>query len=422
MSAEFHRRVRIDDLCALISEQVDPSKSADALCLGLEHLRPGRITTCGGGRASDVLSSKSIFSRGDVLYGKLRPYLDKAVVAEEDGVCTTELLVLRPKNGTDARFLAGVLHSGAFLEHAISGVTGVQHPRTSWQRIREFELQGFDEMGQRQIGDFITRLHRAITACEATLTSAQALKRVAMRELFRIGLHGETQKDTEIGPVPSSWQSGTIGDHFAVVSGGTPSRVRPDYWTGGSIPWAKTTEIDYGVIRSTEEHITESGLRESAAKILAPGTILMAMYGQGVTRGRVAILGIEAACNQACAAMTPLDEAVEPRYLFHFLAYRYADIRMLAHGGQQQNLNLDIVRDLPVVFANDVREQTEIVEILDAFDRKADLQMRKKALLEELFKELLNGLMTGLIRVADLHMIGREELAPPMAVEEAAAV
>lgn len=204
--------------------------------------------------------------------------------------------------------------------------------------------------------------------------------------------------------MPESWELATIGAHHSVVSGGTPSRGNPAFWSGGTIPWAKTTEVDYCVITETEEHITPLGLESSAAKMLPAGTLLMAMYGQGITRGKVAILGIEATCNQACAAITPKDDAVLPRYLYHFLTWRYEAIRSLAHGGQQQNLNLEIVRDLPVVYPQSKDEQDEIVTILDAIDRKIDLHRTKREVLEELFESLLHKLMTGEVAVSDLDL------------------
>ena len=128
----------------------------------------------------------------------------------------------------------------------------------------------------------------------------------------------------------------------------------------------------------------------------------MAMYGQGVTRGKVAILGIKAACNQACAAINPHDNVVDTKYLYHFLSFRYEAIRRLAHGGQQQNLNMDIVRGLPIAYPTNPEEQGEIVAILDTIDRKIDLHQRKRAVLDDLFKALLHNLMTGEIRVGDL--------------------
>src|SRR5262249_11545681 len=156
---------------------------------------------------------------------------------------------------------------------------------------------------------------RQSSAAEAKCQKiTQDLKRATMQALFCKGLRCEARKETEIGPVPENWQVAPIGAHFSVVSGGTPSRANPSSWVGWTIPWAKTREVDYSVIQKTEEHITKDGLNNSAAKLLPAGTLLLAMYGQGVTRGRVAILGIDAACNQACAAMNPSDNAILTKY------------------------------------------------------------------------------------------------------------
>ena len=394
--------VRIADLCDLIRDSVKPRTRPDALYLGLEHLAPGRLVRIGGGNASDMRSTTSAFKPDDVLYGKLRPYLDKAVLADDAGVCTTELLVLRPRSDTDERFLSTVLHSPGFLEYAVAGTTGVQHPRTSWAHIREFEIPAFSIDEQREIADLLWLVHEGVSASEKLIEASQALKRAAMHTLFTRGLRGEAQKEAEIGMVPESWGVEAIRDHFHVLSGGTPSRRFPEYWTNGQIPWVKTTEIDYCVIQKTGEHITQAGLDNSSAKLLPPGTLLMAMFGQGVTRGKVAMLGIEASCNQACAAMIPQDCEIDSRYLYHFLSFNYESIRHKAHGGQQQNLNLGIVGDLPVAVPESKDTQREIVDILDAIDRKIDLHRQKRAVLEELFKALLHVLMTGEIGVGEL--------------------
>ena len=396
--------VRISDLCELVGEPVKPGERPDALCLGLEHLASGRLVRIGGGQASAMRSTTSAFKRGDVLYGKLRPYLDKAVFADEAGVCTTELLVLRAKADVDPRFLATVVHSPTFLEFAVAGTTGVQHPRTSWAHTREFKVPAFTFDEQRRIADLLWLVHEAISRCDKLVEEGQVLKRAAMQALFTRGLRGEQKKETEIGPLPESWELHPLCDHFSVVSGGTPSRRVSEFWRNGAIPWVKTTEIDYCVIQDTEEYITQAGLDQSAAKLLQPRTLLLAMYGQGVTRGKVAILGVEATCNQACAAISPNDDLVDTRYLYHFLSFRYESIRQLAHGGQQQNLNLEIVRNQPVAIPEDKDSQREIVSILDAIDRKIELHRRKRAVLEELFKVLLYKLMTGEIRASDLDL------------------
>ena len=261
-----------------------------------------------------------------------------------------------------------------------------------------------DAAVQRSIAALLSRVERALVLQDELVALLEHAKAAVMNQLFARGLRGEVQKDSEIGAIPAGWELATIDQHFSVVSGGTPSRGNDSYWAGGTIPWVKTTEVKYSVITETDEHITQAGLDGSAAKMLRPGTLLMAMYGQGVTRGKVGILGIEASCNQACAAMTPTDDDVLPQYLYHFLTSRYEAIRSLAHGGQQQNLNLDIVRKIDVPVPSTTDEQQEIVDVLDALDRKIDVHRRKGDVLDQLFKSLLHKLMTGEVSVADLDL------------------
>ena len=211
--------IRLTDLCDLIADPVRPGTLPETLYLGLEHLASGRLVPIGGGLSSNVRSTTSAFQSGDVLYGKLRPYLDKAVLAEKAGVCTTELLVLRAKEDVDPRFLATVVHSPRFVEHTIAGTTGVQHPRTSWAHVREFEMPAFTFDEQQRIAGILWLVHEAIGLSEALVEEGQALKRAAMQTLFTRGVWGETQKDTEIGKVPASWVLTPCDQIFRLTSG-----------------------------------------------------------------------------------------------------------------------------------------------------------------------------------------------------------
>ena len=307
---------------------------------------------------------------------------------------------VRNTGGHDWRFLYHFLRSKKLNEiDRPSPVPGLN-------REDVYALDGeFPEIREQWlIASVLDSVEASIVLEERVQTFSETLKRAAMRDLFTKGLRREGQKETAIGPLPESWEVVPLGQHYSAVSGGTPSRDNPSFWQGGNIPWVKTTEVNYGLIVRTDEHITEAGLNGSAAKWLPAGTLLIAMYGQGVTRGRVAILGIDATCNQACAALNRLDGMVEPIFLFHFLSWRYEEIRQLAHGGQQQNLNLDIVRELPIARPPTRDEQREIIAVLDAIDQKINLHKRKRAMLEELFNSLLHKLMTGEIRVADLDL------------------
>ena len=363
-------------------------------------------------KSAHEISSGTYFERGDVLVAKITPSFENGKQAlirslEADfGFATTEVIPLHALSPeSDARLLFFyLLHPDIrhFIAERMEGSTGRQ--RVPENLLLDLPMPDLKPSAQKRAADALELIQSAVAVEAKIVATAREAKTAAMRQLFSRGLRGEAQKESEVAPIPTGWELATIDQHFSVVSGGTPSRGNDSYWAGGTIPWVKTTEVKYSVITEAEEHITQAGLDGSAAKMLQPGTLLMAMYGQGVTRGKVGILGIEASCNQACAAMTPTDDAVLPQYLYHFLTSRYEAIRSLAHGGQQQNLNLDIVRRINVPVPSSTDEQQEIVDVLDALDRKIDLHRHKGEVLDQLFKSLLHKLMTGEVSVAELDL------------------
>lgn len=138
----------------------------------------------------------------------------------------------------------------------------------------------------------------------------------------------------------------TLGSIAKITSGGTPERTKPAYWNG-TIPWVKTAQIQNCMITAEciDERITQEGLEQSSARMVQKGSILMAMYGQGKTRGQVAILGIDATINQACAAIILKPEAHRD-YVYQQLRYRYESIRALSNTGSQENLNAELIREI----------------------------------------------------------------------------
>lgn len=165
--------------------------------------------------------------------------------------------------------------------------------------------------------------------------------------------------------LPEGWRQVTLGEIAHIASGGTPDRSEPRYW-GGDIPWVTTGEIQFNTITDTAEKITADGLRNSSAKLFPPGTLLMAMYGQGKTRGQVAKLGIEAATNQACAAIQVRGDC-DPEFVFQFLAANYQAIRELGNAGTQQNLNAGLIKGINLLLPSR-REQSMIGVIAHAWD------------------------------------------------------
>src|SRR5207245_10404616 len=108
---------RLAELCDPINDQCDPSASGASVYVGLEHIDSGAFQLTRYGSPADVRSAKSRFRGGDVLYGKLRPYLDKAILANQDGICSTDILVFRPKPDVCGAYLLSLIHSVEFLDH-----------------------------------------------------------------------------------------------------------------------------------------------------------------------------------------------------------------------------------------------------------------------------------------------------------------
>lgn len=139
-----------------------------------------------------------------------------------------------------------------------------------------------------------------------------------------------------------------LGKIAKITSGGTPARENSSYWNG-DIPWVKTTQVQNCVIKTADidERITEEGSRRSSAKMIPAGSILMAMVGQGKTRGQVAVLDIAAAINQNCAAII-LKDGVDRNYVYQQLRFRYEEIRNASNSSGQQNLNANLIRSLRI--------------------------------------------------------------------------
>lgn len=191
--------------------------------------------------------------------------------------------------------------------------------------------------------------------------------------------------------IPQQWGLPQIKDIASISSGSTPNRNNSEYWNG-NIAWVTTGELSSGHVNHTSELITVKAVKETKMRIYPQGTLLMAMYGQGKTRDTVAILEIDAAVNQACAAITVKDG--KSKFLFYQLKNSYQDIRKLSNTGNQENLNADIIKTYQVPWAPD-EEQERISTILTTQDKVIELKEKQLTGKQRQKKYLMQQLLTG---------------------------
>lgn len=185
-----------------------------------------------------------------------------------------------------------------------------------------------------------------------------------------------------------NWTTVRLDDFCVTSSGGTPSRDNPGFYEIGTIPWVKSGELSQKTVTETSERITAEALENSSAKMVKKGAILVAMYG--ATVGQIAILGIDAATNQAVCAIEPDQSRCLPRFLYYSLVQKVPELLQMRVGGAQPNISQKLIRDLKFDLPHDLREQAHVVELLDQADalrrQRAEADAKLARLLPALFR------------------------------------
>ena len=189
----------------------------------------------------------------------------------------------------------------------------------------------------------------------------------------------------------SEWKKVKLGEICErVTSGGTPKANVSSYYNPPTIPWLKTKEVNYCRITETENYISEEGLKNSSAKLISPNSVIIAMYGQGDTAGRIAINKIPLATNQACCNLTIDKSKADYEFIYYQLCTLYDKLVSLKAGAAQPNLNARIIKNLEIIMPS-LPIQHRIASILSRYDSLIENYQKQIKLLEEaaqlLYKE-----------------------------------
>ena len=185
--------------------------------------------------------------------------------------------------------------------------------------------------------------------------------------------------------LPTHWRLASLRWLSRRFSGGTPDKNSPEYWENGTIPWLNSGEVNQGLITAPSTFISDAGFANSSAKWIPAGALVMALAGQGKTKGMVAQLAFPATCNQSMAAIVPSAE-VNARFLYWWLQSNYQNIRNMAGGDLRDGLNLDLLGEIPCPLPSSA-EQSGIAAFLDRETAKIDALVEEQKRLIELLKE-----------------------------------
>ena len=281
------------------------------------------------------------------------PSLPVPAIAKADCFC------IRPRSDVvDSRFLMYQLGRSATRDALIGDIHGATRPRVTTKQLRQLEILLPPLAEQKRIVATVDALLAQVAAARHRLVRVrEILKRFRQSVLAAAcsgRLTGEWRQESVItcsrgqvdgaATLPASWTVARLGSLATVGTGATPLRKRSDYYSG-AIPWLKSACVKSDPVVQADEFITDRALAETNAKVFPVGTLLMAMYGEGATRGTVTELGIPAATNQALAAIVlPAERAALLPYQKLALQAEYQANRELSAGGVQPNLSLGLIR------------------------------------------------------------------------------
>ena len=373
--------VRLGDVCEIKKGKVNPKKTETIPCVELEHISQDTGMLLGFIDSREQLSIKNSFSKGDVLFGKLRPYLRKFWRASFDGVCSSEIWVLQGKKVSNA-FLFYLVQTARFSQIA-NATCGTKMPRADWKLMQDenFAIPPLAE--QEKIAEILSTWDTQIQNFETLIAEKQALKKGLCQTLL-------TAK-TRLKGFSGDWEVVRLGDVVDFFSGGTPKTTERKYY-GGEIPFIKSAEIYNS---TTQEYLTQLGFKESSAKWVKKGDLLYALYG--ANSGEVAISKIDGVINQAILCIKNQPEVLNTYFLYSVFLEKKEWITTRFLQGGQGNLSGKIVQNLQISLPP-LAEQEKIAEILSEVDNGITLLEQKLESLKSQKRGLMQKLLNGKVR------------------------
>jgi type I restriction enzyme S subunit len=322
----------------LINTKIDGA-SSDLPYTGLEHIESwtGKRISQNGDAISE--GQANLYARGDVLFGKLRPYLAKAYAAEIDGICTGELLVLRPK-AVKQKFLLDYVLNPDFIAVVDSSTYGAKMPRANWDFIGNLPALIPPSDEQQAITTYLdretARIDTLIEKKQRQIELLQEKRSALISHAVTKGLDPNAKmKDSGIewlGNIPGHWKVVALKRVARVGNGSTPSRENPEYWGDEGYPWLNSSVVNLDEVIKPAEFVTATALRECHLPKIQPPAVLVGITGQGKTRGMATTLRIESTINQHLAFLKPNCGVCDVEYLRRVLDLAYHFLRIESEG------------------------------------------------------------------------------------------
>lgn len=366
----------------------DPANSGFERFVGLEHYDSNELVIKRFSGVELLTTNAKAFQKNDLLIARRNVYLRRAGVVYFDGITSGDSIVLRVKEDCEKqtgisrelaqRVLPLVLNTDRFWIYANKHADGMNSKRISKDTLLdyEFDLPSIEE--QKVLADKLWAAYKVKESYRQLLFTTDEMLKAKFQEMF-----GDVDNNKHNFPVEA------LGKICECYAGATPSTEKSEYWNGGTIPWMSSGEVHKKFVTYTDAFITTEGYNHSSTKMVPIHSIVVALAGQGKTRGTVAVNEIELCTNQSLCAIVP-SSTINYLYLFHNLNSRYLEIRNMAGDiAGRGGLNLKIINSIKVILPP-MELQQQFAEIAtQAEATKASLRASIEAI-DRVIRSLIN--------------------------------
>jgi type I restriction enzyme S subunit len=410
LAPEGWHNVSLGAVCEAPLELSTPASGDLRPYVALEHIAQGLPRLLAWSRAEMAGSTKASFKTGDLLFGKLRPNLRKAVRAPFDGICSTDILVLRARPSLISQeFLEHLAHWSEFVRYAMDSASGTRMPRTSWRALRAFEFPLAPLQEQRRIAAILSSIDAATESCRVATERLLEVRRAMLADLLRRGIPGRHKQfsDTSIGNLPASWQVMRYGDlaasqPYAIQSGPFGSALKHSEFAASGVLVIGIDNVLDGRFSMGKEHRITTEKYQSLKRFRARPQDLLITVMATVGRCCVVPLDIGDAIISKHVYRISLNSNLLDSYFamncFYGVPSLVDAVRGSTQGLTRPGLNKSLLLPLRLPVPP-LAEQREIVDILNNLDRSIDAERKHIDCLCELKAALLPALLTGEIRV-----------------------
>ena len=288
-------KYRFEQIAINSTEKKKPVEEDRFTYLGLEHLDSGSLKVTRFGSEVAPIGEKLVMHKGDVLFGKRRAYQKKVAIAPFDGIFSAHGMVLRPREDViDKSFFPLFISSDYFLDAAIKISVGSLSPTINWRDLKTLEFELPDLATQRKLAETLWSINDTMEAYKKLISATDELVKSQFMEQF-----GDATTN------PKGLPTALIRDVAECYAGATPSTKVAAYWDDATIPWMSSGEVHNGRVSATEKKISQAGYDSCSTKMVPANSVVIALAGQGKTRGTVAITEIELCTNQSLCCIIP---------------------------------------------------------------------------------------------------------------------